>query len=105
MEPYKNDNARIIKENNKLHQKIMKMKESTERRIRDLETKLRRTEHENTDIKFLNTQYLQRLRAQEKDLDRMTEKMMELQEKTCRLSSKLREARRSISHSDVRGWR
>ena len=81
VEPYKDDNARIIKENNKLNQKIMKMKENSERRIRDIETKLRRTEHENTDIKFLNTQYLQRLRAQEKDLDRMTEKMVELQEK------------------------
>ena len=81
VEPYKDDNARIIKENNKLNQKIMKMKESSERRIRDIETKMRRTEHENTDIKFLNTQYLQRLRAQEKDLDRMTEKMVELQEK------------------------
>ncbi len=81
VEPYKNDNARIIKENNKLHQKIMKIKENSERRVRDLETKLRRIEHENTDVQFLNTQYLQRLRAQEKDLDRMTEKMLELQEK------------------------
>ena len=59
----------------------MKIKENSEKRIRDLEIKLRRIEHENTDVKFLNTQYLQRIRAQEKDLDRMTEKMVEVQEK------------------------
>ena len=81
MEPYKNDNARVITENNKLHQRIMKVKESAERRTREYETKLRHLEHENTDIKFLNTQYLQRLRAQEKDQERMVEKMMEVQEK------------------------
>lgn len=81
VEPYKNDNARVIKENNKLHQKIMKVKENAERRTREQEIRLRRLEHENMDIKFLNTQYLQRLRGQEKDLERMAEKIIELQEK------------------------
>lgn len=81
MGPYKNDNARVISENNKLHQKIMKVKENADKRIREYEARMRLLEHENMDVKFLNTQYLQRLRVQEKDLDRMTEKMMELQEK------------------------
>ena len=81
MEPYQADNARVIKENNELHQKMLKLKENSELRMREMKAVLRRFEHENADLKFLNTQYLQRLRAQEKESERKTEKILELQEK------------------------
>ena len=81
MEPYQADNARVIKENNELHQQMIRLKENSEQRLRELKAVLRRFEHENTDLKFLNTQYLQRLRSQEKESDRKTEKILELQEK------------------------
>lgn len=81
MEPYQADNARVIKENNDLHQQLIRVKENSEQRLRELKVILRRFEHENADLKFLNTQYLQRLRAQEKESDRKTEKILELQEK------------------------
>lgn len=81
MEPYQADNARVIKENNELHQRLLKVKENSELRMRELKAILRRYEHENADLKFLNTQYLQRLRAQEKESERKTEKILELQEK------------------------
>lgn len=81
VEPYQTDNARVIKENNDLHQQLMKSKENSEQRIREVKAVLRRFEHENADLKFLNTQYLQRLRTQEKESERKTEKILELQEK------------------------
>lgn len=38
-------------------------------------------EHESADLKFLNTQYLQRLLSQEKESQAKTERILELQEK------------------------
>ena len=81
MEPYRNDNARLVKENNELHQQIIRLKENSEHRVRELKASLRRLEHESADLKFLNTQYLQKLRTQEKESLNKTEKILELQEK------------------------
>ena len=81
VEPYRNDNARLVKENNELHQQLIRLKENSELRLRELKASLRRIEHENADLKFLNTQYLQKLRAQEKESQNKTEKIIELQEK------------------------
>ena len=81
VEPYRNDNARLVKENNKLHQELIRLKESSELRVRELKASLRRIEHENADIKFLNNQYLQKLRSQERESQSKTEKIIELQEK------------------------
>ena len=81
VEPYRNDNARLVKENNELHQQIIRLKENLEQRVRELKASLRRLEHENADLKFLNTQYLQKLRTQEKESLSKTEKILELQEK------------------------
>ena len=81
VEPYKADNARLVRENNELHQQIMKEKEEFENQVRYLKANLRRIEHENTDLKFLNTQYVQKLRALEKDSQIKSEKILELQEK------------------------
>lgn len=81
VEPYRNDNARLVKENNELHQQLIRAKESSELRIRELKASLRRLEHENADIKFLNTQYFQKLRQQEKESQSKTERIIELQEK------------------------
>lgn len=57
------------------------MKENSDQRAREFKAVLRRVEHENADLKFLNTQYLQRLRTQEKESEKKTEKILELQEK------------------------
>ena len=81
VEPYKADNARLVRENNELHQKVMKDKEVFESQVHSLRASLRRIEHENTDLKFLNTQYVQKLRSLEKDSQSKSEKILELQEK------------------------
>lgn len=80
-EPYRADNARLVRENTSLHQQVIKLKEGAETRVKDLKTSLRRLEHENTDLKFLNTQYMQKLRSMEKDSSLKSDKISELQEK------------------------
>ena len=81
VEPYRHDNARLSQENLDLHQKLMKLKETSESRNKELKTLLRRLEHESNDLKFLNTQYMQRLLSQEKESQQKSEKILELQEK------------------------
>ena len=71
----------MVKENNELHQQLLKLKENSELKAKDLKVTLRRLDHENSDLKFLNTQYMQRLRSQEKENQAKTDKILELQEK------------------------
>ena len=81
VEPYKQDNAKLVQENNTLHSQIIKAKESNETKMRELKSTLKRMDHENTDLKFLNSQYLSRVRLQERDCQAKSEKMNLLQEK------------------------
>ena len=81
VEPYRQDNARLSKENCDLHQQLLRLKENSEAKQKDLKAALRRMEHENADLKFLNTQYLQRLLSREKESQAKTERILELQEK------------------------
>ncbi|XP_065884838.1 centrosomal protein of 135 kDa-like [Dysidea avara] len=81
VEPYRLDNARLVRENNELHQKVLKLKESSEIKVRDLKATLRRLDHENTDLKFLNTQYVQKIQSTERESQAKTDRIIELQEK------------------------
>ena len=81
VEPYQLDNGRLTQENIALHQQIMTLKESLEQWTKDLKASMRRLEHENADLKFLNNQYMQRLIAQEKESHTKSERILELQEK------------------------
>ncbi len=81
IQPYRHDNARLTQENLELHQKLLKLKETSDNRNKDLKIALRRMEHENTDLKFLNTQYMQKLLNKEKESQAKSEKILQLQEK------------------------
>ena len=81
VEPYKQDNAKLVQENNTLHSKIIKAKEGNEAKMRELKSTLKRMDHENTDLKFLNSQYLSRVRQQERECHSKSEKINLLQEK------------------------
>ena len=81
VEPYRLDNARLVRENNELHQKVLKLKESSEIKVRDLKATLRRLDHENADLKFLNTQYVQKIQSTERESQAKTDRIIELQEK------------------------
>ena len=80
-EPYRSDNAKLVRENNDLHLELIRQKEDAEHKFKDLKEKLRKLEHENSDLKFLNSQFVHKVRALEKDLRSRTEKIQELQEK------------------------
>ena len=49
--------------------------------ISDLKASLRKLEHENADLCFLNNQYVQKIRMLEKDAKMKGEKILQLQEK------------------------
>ncbi|NXH51541.1 CP135 protein, partial [Rhabdornis inornatus] len=81
LEPYKIENARLTRENNDLHLEIIKLKERSDRHVKDLKASLRRVEHETSDLKFLNNQYIHKIKVLEKEAKAKTEKIQQLQEK------------------------
>lgn len=81
LEPYKSENARLVRENNELHLDLLKLKEGSDQQIRDLKATVRKLEHDTADLKFLNNQYVHKVRSLEKDSKAKTEKIQQLQEK------------------------
>ncbi|NXQ53818.1 CP135 protein, partial [Anthoscopus minutus] len=81
LEPYKTETARLTRENNDLHLEILKLKEQSDRHIKDLKASLRSVEHETSDLKFLNNQYVHKIKVLEKETKAKTEKIQQLQEK------------------------
>ncbi|RMZ96883.1 hypothetical protein BpHYR1_028812 [Brachionus plicatilis] len=81
IQAYKADNGKLIKENNELHLQLIKIKDELDFEIKELKTKLSKSEHENSDLRFLNTQYLHKLRSIEKESKDKSKKILDLQEK------------------------
>ncbi|NWZ41635.1 CP135 protein, partial [Brachypodius atriceps] len=81
LEPYKTENTRLTRENNDLHLEILKLKEQSDRHVKDLKASLRKVEHETSDLKFLNNQYVHKIKVLEKETKAKTEKIQQLQEK------------------------
>ena len=49
--------------------------------IAELKSSLRKLEHENADLRFLNNQYIHKMRSLEQDSKQKTERILQLQEK------------------------
>ncbi|XP_059924005.1 centrosomal protein of 135 kDa isoform X6 [Gadus macrocephalus] len=81
LEPYKTDNARVVKENNELHLALLRLKEDKDRVFRELKSHVRKQENDTTDLKFLNNQYVHKVRCLEKDSKTKSERIQQLQEK------------------------
>ncbi|XP_061494239.1 centrosomal protein of 135 kDa-like [Rhineura floridana] len=81
LEPYREENARLTRENNELHLEVLKLKEQLEQQVKGLKSTLRKVEHENADMKFLNNQYIHKIRSLEKETKAKTDKIQQLQEK------------------------
>uniref|UniRef100_A0A8C5S1R2 Centrosomal protein of 135 kDa n=1 Tax=Laticauda laticaudata TaxID=8630 RepID=A0A8C5S1R2_LATLA len=81
LEPYREENARLTRENNELHLEVLKLKEQLEEQVKNLKATLRKFEHENSDMKFLNNQYIHKMRSLEKENKAKTDKIQQLQEK------------------------
>uniref|UniRef100_A0A5F9D0L6 Centrosomal protein 135 n=1 Tax=Oryctolagus cuniculus TaxID=9986 RepID=A0A5F9D0L6_RABIT len=81
LEPYKLENARLSRENNELYLELMKLREHSDQHIKDLKTALKKCARETADLKFLNNQYVHKLRLLEKEGKAKNEKIQQLQEK------------------------
>lgn len=108
LEPHRMENARVVRENNQLHLELLKLREDKDRVIRgkdqptaspaqhkltanpthpsclsssELKSLVRKLDHENSDLKFLNNQYVQKVRCLEKDSKAKAERIQQLQEK------------------------
>ena len=53
----------------------------------DLKSKLAKVENENCDLRFLNTQYLTKMRAIERESNSKSKKILELQERSLHASN------------------
>ncbi|XP_041862587.1 centrosomal protein of 135 kDa isoform X2 [Melanotaenia boesemani] len=81
LEPYKTENATVVRENNELHHELLKLREEKDRVIREFKAHIRKLDHETTDLKFLNNQYVHKVRCLEKDSKAKAERIQQLQEK------------------------
>ncbi|XP_070765256.1 centrosomal protein of 135 kDa [Enoplosus armatus] len=81
LEPHRAENARVVRENNELHLELLKLKEEKDRVTRELKTHIRKLDHETSDLKFLNNQYVHKVRCLEKDSKAKAERIQQLQEK------------------------
>ncbi|XP_077389279.1 centrosomal protein of 135 kDa-like isoform X2 [Festucalex cinctus] len=81
LEPYRADNARLVRENNHLHIEVLKVKEEMERITRELKSHIRNLDRDMCDLKFLNNQYAHKIHCLEKDGKAKAERILQLQEK------------------------
>ncbi|CAM9453589.1 unnamed protein product [Lampetra fluviatilis] len=81
VEPYRGENARLVRDNNALHMELIRAREECERIGKDLKGTIRRLEHENADLKFLNNQYVHKVRSLEKEGRAKSDRIATLQEK------------------------
>ena len=81
IEPFRADNSRLMSENNELHKNIISMREQMVENAGSFSQKARKLQNENADLRFLNSQYLTKIKHLEKESYHKTEKLKKLQEK------------------------
>ncbi|XP_037685784.1 centrosomal protein of 135 kDa [Choloepus didactylus] len=81
LEPYKLENARLSRENNELYLELMRLREQSDQHVKELKTTLKKCGRETADLKFLNNQYIHKLKLLEKESKAKDEKIQQLQEK------------------------
>uniref|UniRef100_A0A3B5LLC3 Centrosomal protein 135 n=1 Tax=Xiphophorus couchianus TaxID=32473 RepID=A0A3B5LLC3_9TELE len=81
LEPYKAENSRLVKENNSMHLQLLKLREEKDNFCRELKLQIRKLDNETSDLKFLNNQYVHKVRCLEKDSRAKAERIQQLQEK------------------------
>ena len=80
-EAYRKDNAKLVKQNNELHQKLMNCRDEVEKLQIDMKSAIHKLENENQDLKFLNTQYVKKIKDLEKESKQKSDHIQNLQEK------------------------
>nr|CAD7432577.1 unnamed protein product [Timema monikensis] len=77
--PYKEDNARLVRECNALHLKLMHIQEDVLKSHKGLKRQLHKLEMENRDLRFVNSQQLSRINELELECVDSSKKLMEQQ--------------------------
>ena len=80
-EVFRNDNAKLVRENNELHLHLIKSKEEIERLTMEMKSVVRKLQHENQDLKFLNSQYVHKIRGLEKESRQKSDHIQSLEER------------------------
>ena len=80
-EAYRSDNAKLVRENNELHLQLIRLKEDSDTTAKDLKAAARKLEHENADLRFLNSQFVHKVRALEKEAKAKGDRISQLQDK------------------------
>ena len=80
LDSYKAENARLVRENTDVHLKLLRAKEDHENAIKAMKADMRKSEHQNTDLRFLNSQYLHKIGVLEREADDKTKRILKLQE-------------------------
>lgn len=78
MEPLRKTNQRLIRENNQLHAEIIKKDEAEAEKEKKWGERLRKTESEASELRFLNTQQAHRIKAMELEVVKEKKRVEEL---------------------------
>jgi hypothetical protein len=78
LEPLRKTNQRLIRENNQLHAEIIKKDEIESEKEKKWGERLRKTESEASELRFLNTQQAHRIKAMEQEVAREKKRVEEL---------------------------
>ena len=80
-EPYRIDNARLTRENNELHLKLMKANSEINSLTTEMKEALKKLENQNEDLMFLNSQYIHNIKNLEKESKQKSDHIEKLLEK------------------------
>uniref|UniRef100_UPI00358FA8B0 centrosomal protein of 135 kDa-like n=1 Tax=Myxine glutinosa TaxID=7769 RepID=UPI00358FA8B0 len=81
LEPFQTDNRRLVRENNELHLRLLQDRERMEQQAKEIKAKCLKLQNENSDLHFLNSEFLNKIRALEKVGSSKSDKIAQLQEK------------------------
>ncbi|XP_049836106.1 centrosomal protein of 135 kDa isoform X2 [Schistocerca gregaria] len=81
IEPYKKENAKLVKEVNELYSQLVNQKEEADKTQRELQKRISRLESDCSDLQFLASQHLATVKTLEKESAAKTQKILQLQRK------------------------
>ncbi|CAD5116285.1 DgyrCDS5192 [Dimorphilus gyrociliatus] len=81
LQPYKSDNAKLVRETNELHKELITVKDQSDKAIKELKAKFRKSEADRKDLLLLNNQYVIKVGNLERESKQKSDKILSLQEK------------------------
>ena len=79
--PFKKENSRLLRENNQLHLELIHRQEEIDERERQSMMAVKRSEGELKNISFVNKQYAQKLKVQERELSALKRRLHQVLKK------------------------